>query len=96
MRSWSSGSEASSRAILKASSAKTWIFLSTMIFWNAGGISCQTFSGEVWSLCSTNTPPSLRPASALVWWKTLGSGESTTSTKKYSQLTRIGSGATDR
>jgi hypothetical protein len=55
-------------------------FLSITIFWKAVGMSSQTFSGEARSLWMMKTPPSLSPASALVWWKTLGSGESTTST----------------
>ena len=58
--------------------------------------SAQTSSGDVRSLWMMKTPPFFRPASGLVWSNTFGSGDSTTSTKKYSQLIRIGSGAADR
>jgi hypothetical protein len=51
-----------------------------MIFWNRAGTSSQTNSGEGCSLWMMKTPPSLSPASALVCWNTLGSGDSTTST----------------
>ena len=45
------------------------------------------------SFWMTKTPPLARPASGLEWRKTLGSGDSTTSTCFSSQLTRIGSWA---
>jgi hypothetical protein len=41
-------------------------------------------------------PPFFRPKRGFEWLKTFGSGDRTASTKKYSQLMRIGSGAAER
>jgi len=77
-----------------ASRWKTWMSLSTMNFCAQVGKFDQVSSPRLdWMM---KVPPFLRPESGFEWPKTLGSGESTTSTKTYSQLMRMGSGAADR
>ncbi len=69
--------------------------LSTICFCIHSGKLAHRSSAErlLWTM---KTPPCFSPATGFECSCTLGSGESTTSTYTYSQLTRIGSGAADR
>ena len=86
----SSTSDASLRAIANASSTYSLIFRSRMVRRAFAGSVCQNDSGER-SLWITKTPPAASPSSGSLCRKTFGSGESTTSTCRSSQLSRIGS-----
>ena len=74
----------------KASRQKILILRSMIERRARAGSVCQKASGarSVWMM---NTPPSASPASGSLWRKTLGSGDSTTSTCLSSQFSRIGS-----
>ncbi len=96
MRSCRSALLDSSRAILNASRKNTRIWLSTMYFWMCIGKDSHSASALPRLLWMMNTPPWFRPSTALVCPNTCGSGDITTSTRVYSQLMRMGSGAADR